>query len=945
MVKLTRAKTVSVKKSKSPKIKGKSTSSVPEPAVKEEKKPLLKKQNKVVPLKSFIQIKKEILPPKNHKVTIVDKTSKLKKEVKKEVNHAVPSDPEPFSTGRSRRPPAKEESQVLDTPFIRPKILPVIPSSFRFPLLPEKHIAMVSKVAGIFLVVSGVFLSFFNLYAESDTYARFPFFESLANLIGSQSAQTIAKTSLTVTTPTVVDPSTSNPEPRIAIDSIQPFKGTVPISVVVPYASEVTLILQSKLETHLQILGKAERFDDSTWKLNWDTSDLSDGDYLLKTIVKNQKGTYEGATDTVYSISNHGNHDTSASSTVEVNANESGLLASSTSTPESGTTTSHTTDEALTNVVIEKSDELSSNASIVLKVSVLDATEVKVYARNNNTSALFYIGLARQKTPETWYVEWKTENLPSGLYEVEAKAKIGEQVTPSRKVTIDVLGPTNNSETTATGSSTTRVNEAELKPEISLSFSKETPLSGSVVMKIKSSQLSWVELYAQPKTSLTPFFLGIASQQSPDEWIFSWETKQSPNGEYEVYARGKTVYGFVEGAHQKINIANGIATEFSLSEEKKLDSYIDAKNALTRKVEDADFLTDSSSSTVLEPEDQAYVQPIASFIKEMSLDDEVSPEVETLLQKFRTSLQEKLEALSRSERAGNQDEVQNTLNAIESLKQDTVAGIPKSIDDKDVTLRIEGYVYQIISVLQELTINNERILKERIGDSVTLDSDKDEISDYDEINLYKTNPFVADTDGDSFIDGLEVKNGFDPHNSVAEALVTHESPRDNGVLREDLLVVDSVTALRTEGDADTTHKTAKALISGKGLPNSFVTIYVFSTPVVSTVRTDAQGTWSYIFDKEIEEGTHDVYVGITDNQGRIVAKSKPLSFVKEAEAFSNVQAEPTVVPVTSTETFNATESIILLLGSVLVVMLGLILIILGIQIAKRRKVEVLATVS
>jgi hypothetical protein len=44
----------------------------------------------------------------------------------------------------------------------------------------------------------------------------------------------------------------------------------------------------------------------------------------------------------------------------------------------------------------------------------------------------------------------------------------------------------------------------------------------------------------------------------------------------------------------------------------------------------------------------------------------------------------------------------------------------------------------------------------------TKDSDNDGLTDYEEVNFYKSNPAVGDTDGDGFLDGAEVKNGFNP---------------------------------------------------------------------------------------------------------------------------------------------------------------------------------------
>jgi hypothetical protein len=43
------------------------------------------------------------------------------------------------------------------------------------------------------------------------------------------------------------------------------------------------------------------------------------------------------------------------------------------------------------------------------------------------------------------------------------------------------------------------------------------------------------------------------------------------------------------------------------------------------------------------------------------------------------------------------------------------------------------------------------------------DSDKDGLSDYDELYIYHTDPYNPDTDGDGYTDGYEVANGYDPN--------------------------------------------------------------------------------------------------------------------------------------------------------------------------------------
>jgi hypothetical protein len=54
--------------------------------------------------------------------------------------------------------------------------------------------------------------------------------------------------------------------------------------------------------------------------------------------------------------------------------------------------------------------------------------------------------------------------------------------------------------------------------------------------------------------------------------------------------------------------------------------------------------------------------------------------------------------------------------------------------------------------------------EETAGTNINIiDTDSDELSDYEEVKIYKTNPLSADTDGDSYLDGAEVKSGYNPN--------------------------------------------------------------------------------------------------------------------------------------------------------------------------------------
>ena len=60
----------------------------------------------------------------------------------------------------------------------------------------------------------------------------------------------------------------------------------------------------------------------------------------------------------------------------------------------------------------------------------------------------------------------------------------------------------------------------------------------------------------------------------------------------------------------------------------------------------------------------------------------------------------------------------------------------------------------------------------------TKDTDGDGLSDYDEINIYHTSPYLKDSDSDGIPDGVEVKNGTDP-NCPQGQTCSHPVPTGN----------------------------------------------------------------------------------------------------------------------------------------------------------------------
>lgn len=189
---------------------------------------------------------------------------------------------------------------------------------------------------------------------------------------------------------------------------------------------------------------------------------------------------------------------------------------------------------------------------------------------------------------------------------------------------------------------------------------------------------------------------------------------------------------------------------------------------------------------------------------------------------------------------------------------------------------------------------NRVIIKEGISNQIGIvengDSDGDGLSDAEEIRI-GTSIKNPDSDGDGFIDGDEIRSGYDPNRYSSgdkSDKILFQSPKDQGShdSKYEVSSVDLMVKKVPAGDDPNNQEEQKVLkLNGKALPNAFVTVYIYSNaPIVVTVKTDAQGIWTYELDKELEDGEHEAYVAVTDNTGKITAKSEPLKFVKTAQA-------------------------------------------------------------
>ncbi|MBP7811540.1 MAG: hypothetical protein KA054_01705 [Candidatus Moranbacteria bacterium] len=175
------------------------------------------------------------------------------------------------------------------------------------------------------------------------------------------------------------------------------------------------------------------------------------------------------------------------------------------------------------------------------------------------------------------------------------------------------------------------------------------------------------------------------------------------------------------------------------------------------------------------------------------------------------------------------------------------------------------------------------------------DQDNDGVLDREEVRR-GTDVNHGDTDGDGFSDGDEVRSGYNPLVYSVDNTgdrVVFQSPRETisrqeGNSQESLSVdvASRAEEYRVETIESVSYGTGERTVqlSGRAVPNSFATLYLYSEPVIAIVETDASGNWTYGFDVPLEDGKHEAYVAATDNEGKIIAQSKSFSFVKTASA-------------------------------------------------------------
>lgn len=372
--------------------------------------------------------------------------------------------------------------------------------------------------------------------------------------------------------------------------------------------------------------------------------------------------------------------------------------------------------------------------------------------------------------------------------------------------------------------SSEQVSNLDVRPSVEVSVNGDrNHLQGDKHVTVRVEHAREIEIMLQRPGTLTEYFLGRALETSGERWRLQWDTRQTPNGTYQIKAKVTNVFG--------------------------------------EYVVHGDIVTVTN-----EPPREARV-----MVDLVPLPDSV-----------RVQIAERIE------------EAEN--------------------------LNIKSHALSSPSVV----IQQEEVLPPE------LDGDGDGLTNEEETRL-GTLPHDPDTDGDGYIDGLEVARGYNPLVPSPGDKVIFQEPRGNAAdaIQEGVYKISHVN-LRSS--ADTSQQTL--IISGQARPLTFVTIYIYSElPTVVTVRTDALGNFTYELSKTLDDGSHEVFVALTDSNGFIVEKSLPFAFIKEARALtlseaSDLAAARAPVPQEAPYSARLLRLSVVIVGAALILMIIILIAVL-----------------
>lgn len=430
----------------------------------------------------------------------------------------------------------------------------------------------------------------------------------------------------------------------------------------------------------------------------------------------------------------------------------------------------------------------------------------------------------------------------------------------------------------------TAPSEGQLVSELLLSSLTAPQIKKNFEVRLKVADAIGVEFYIKQSGDLLPIYLGKGTTIDGQIWTYSWNSEKTPNGLYTIYAQVTNKNGQYLSEEVEIFINNELVKDSQ--KETEVETAIEAAQqevqSQDQKVEEEVAKASQELSAGVVESFTQKVQAIEGLKKEITFLTQQKENIGTKIEITQNEIKglpiQPLESIKtdKEKKLQSYENQQKELAAKIEREKAELDKLQKEKEELLKTLGADVKKTQTLTQLEILIAETERNKAQALA-ILNKDSDGDDLSDQEELRL-GTDPLNPDSDGDGFTDGIEIATGYDPLKAGASGKILYQDPRKITPVQDDIYTVEKIETIKLPTGE------IQLKFTGKGLPNSFITLYIYSAPImVVTVKTDGDGNWEYILDKPLTDGEHTSYVTVTNNKGEIKARSEGFAFMKKGD--------------------------------------------------------------
>ncbi len=541
--------------------------------------------------------------------------------------------------------------------------------------------------------------------------------------------------------------------------------------------------------------------------------------------------------------------------------------------------------------IIPFSEKINEKKEI--KIELKNVIGVEFYLRRPESLVLNYLSQGIKEKENIWKFSFDSQTIPNGSYFLVLKIE-NQYGSYEKEMAI------------------------EIKNELEKDILKEEQLKKEITEKEKKIETEKKEMEAKTEEIKTTVLEEVKkSTEKMMENLFQSE-KEGFGKEIEVI---------------ELEIKKKVSEKIEEWSENKKEE-IKKENQLQEKEKEEKEIIEKIEPIVQEIKEIAKKKPQREFQEPLTLfkqDKEKKLNQQKNLQK---EIQEKTISISQEleKIKKEKEEIKGELKK-EIIKPIQFLGEKKIEIKEKIEKEIENLQLKAEEKLEELekTISQKEKIRQKILIETLKDSDGDGVSDEEELRR-GINPFLADSDNDGFLDGIELEQGFDPLNPSLTDKITYEEPKKSKAPISENYKIEKLEIIELP-----TEKSGLK-IQGRGTPNTFITIYLYSEPfLVLITKTDANGNFVYILDKSLDKGAHQVYIAVVDNKGKIRERSEVFNFIQTETAVAAIL--PPSIP---QEAISPAESLYrvytIFIASLVIFSLGLALFVIGILTRRERKI-------